>query len=104
MDSIRPNPRCGCRYCRMAGLVFPAVLVTMGVLFLLMEFHAISIQRTWPVLPLVIGAVKLLQRSASVREHVPIGYDSASAASHGVLSRPEAAPSVASSNQPGQPS
>ncbi len=104
MDSIRPNPRCGCRYCRMAGLVFPAVLVTMGVLFLLMEFHAISIQRTWPVLPLVIGAVKLLQRSASAREHVPIGYGSAPAASHGVLPRPEAAPPAAPSGQPGQPS
>jgi len=104
MDSIRPNPRCGCRYCRMAGLVFPAVLVTMGLLFLLMEFHAISIQRTWPVLPLVIGAVKLLQRSASVREHVPIGYDSASAAGNGVLPRSQAAPPAASSSQPGRPS
>ena len=104
MDSIRPNPRCGCRYCRMAGLVFPAALVTMGVLFLLMEFHSISIQRTWPVLPLVIGAVKLLQRSASAREHVPVGYDSAPAASNRVLPRPEAAPPAATSSQPGQPS
>jgi hypothetical protein len=58
----------------MAGMTIPVFLITAGVLFLLMEFHAISIQWTWPVLPLVIVAVKLLQHRSPEKEHVPAGY------------------------------
>lgn len=55
----------------------PAVLVTLGVLFLLgtlthgrIEFGS----HTWPVLLIVIGAVKLAQRSASTAGHVDPAY------------------------------
>ncbi|MGA2990597.1 MAG: hypothetical protein ABSD88_08985 [Candidatus Korobacteraceae bacterium] len=58
----------------MAGMTVPVFLITAGALFLLMEFYAISIQWTWPVLPLVIGAVKLLQRETPGKTHVPAGY------------------------------
>jgi hypothetical protein len=39
----------------------PAVLVTLGVLFLLGSFDGPDFGRTWPVLLLVIGLVKLLE-------------------------------------------
>ena len=104
MESVRPNPRCGCPYCRIAGMIVPVVLVTTGVLFLLMEFHAVSIQRSWPVLPLVIMAVKLLQRYTPGKKHLPMGYVSA-APPAGIPPEPSAARSMAfAAEQPGIPS
>jgi hypothetical protein len=45
------------------GLAGPAVLVTVGVLSLLDNLHGPNWDRTWPVILLVIGIVKLLERS-----------------------------------------
>jgi hypothetical protein len=74
---------CRCERCRTRKLMGPAILVTLGVLFLLdntgrMEFH-----RTWPAILLVIGVVKLMQSNASAEGHlgplppgmsIPTGY------------------------------
>jgi hypothetical protein len=46
------------RNCSMMG---PAVLVTLGTLFLIGSFSGPDFGRTWPVLLLVIGLVKLLE-------------------------------------------
>ncbi len=63
---------CQCDHCRTRKLMGPAMLVTIGVLFLLdnvgngnLEFH-----RTWPAILLVIGVVKLLQSHASSTGHI----------------------------------
>jgi hypothetical protein len=46
-----PNPR---------TLMGPAILLTLGSLFLLERMHGPGFHRTWPILLLVIGLIKLL--------------------------------------------
>ena len=59
-----------CDRCRYRGLMGPAVLVTLGTLFLLESYDLISFHRTWPLLLVVIGVVKVLQGNASTAGHV----------------------------------
>ena len=74
---FRYNPYCFCARCRAHGFMGPAVLITIGVLFLFdqmghaywMKFHF-----TWPALLIVIGLIKLLEHSASINGHVPREY------------------------------
>lgn len=50
----------------------PIVLMTLGVLFLLGEFTRWDFGRTWPILLIAIGAVKVLSSSSSSDAgHVP---------------------------------
>jgi len=48
------------------------VLMTVGALFLLENFHIydLDFNHTWPLLLISIGVVKMLQRSASTEGHV----------------------------------
>lgn len=62
--------RCGCEHCRTRRLMGPAILVTLGVLFLLDSVSNIDFNKTWPAILLVIGVVKLLQSNASSSGHV----------------------------------
>lgn len=71
MENYRSNPRCDCGRCRMAGMMGPAILVTLGTLFLIGEFTHFEFHRSWPVLLLVIGIVKLLQYTAPIEGHRP---------------------------------
>jgi hypothetical protein len=48
----------------------PAILVTLGVLFLLDNTSDVGFGKTWPALLLVIGVVKLVQSNASYTGHV----------------------------------
>jgi hypothetical protein len=61
---------CQCARCRTRRIMGPAILVTVGALFLLENLGALGFGRTWPVILLVIGAVKLLQGSASTEGHI----------------------------------
>jgi hypothetical protein len=61
---------CGCDRCRARCLMGPAVLVTLGVLFLI--DHIVSFGRTWPALLIVIGLIKVYQGNASVAGHMEI--------------------------------
>jgi hypothetical protein len=51
----------------------PAVLVTLGLLFLLANRSNYPFQRTWPILLIVIGAVKLVRTLLPDREHLNPG-------------------------------
>jgi hypothetical protein len=62
---------CGCARCRSRRLMGPAMLLTIGFLFLLENVHVVNFGRTWPVILLVVGGVKLLQGSASAEGHIP---------------------------------
>jgi hypothetical protein len=62
---------CQCARCRTRRLMGPSMLLTIGILFLLENLNVVYFGRTWPVILLVVGAVKLLQGSASVEGHVP---------------------------------
>ena len=64
---------CRCDRCRIRGLTGPAVLITIGVLFLIHQSAwgwDWGIGRTWPVILLVIGLVKLAEAMASTEGHI----------------------------------
>jgi hypothetical protein len=63
---------CPCDRCRTRKLMGPAMLVTIGVLFLLENVGSGNLHfgRTWPAILLVIGVVKLVQSNASSEGHV----------------------------------
>jgi len=55
----------------------PAVLITLGVLFLLAQVTSsywLNFDRTWPALLIVIGLMLFLRHSAPVDGHVPREY------------------------------
>ncbi|HZW91376.1 MAG TPA: B-box zinc finger protein [Candidatus Eremiobacteraceae bacterium] len=61
---------CTCDRCRMRKIIGPAILITIGILFLLQSLNVVEFDRTWPAILLVIGVVKLLQSNASSAGHV----------------------------------
>lgn len=62
--------RCNCQRCSIRGLMGPAILITIGVLFLVQQSHwAYHFGRTWPVILLVIGGLKLAEALASDAGH-----------------------------------
>jgi hypothetical protein len=61
---------CTCDRCRMRKIMGPAMLVTIGMLFLLQSLNVSSFDRTWPAILLVVGIVKLLQSNASSAGHI----------------------------------
>jgi hypothetical protein len=62
---------CQCARCRARRLMGPSIVTTIGVLFLLenLNIGSLGFNHTWPVILLVIGAIKLLQNSASWEGH-----------------------------------
>jgi len=65
--------RCTCRSCTIRSLMGPAVLTTIGVLFLLGEFVRggyFSIWNTFPVVFIVIGGILLASSLAPTEGHV----------------------------------
>ncbi|MGZ4817542.1 MAG: LiaI-LiaF-like domain-containing protein [Terriglobales bacterium] len=64
--------RCGCNRCRCRGLMAPAVLITLGALFMMNEFGVAHFHRTWPILLIVIGLVKILGGNADMTGHVDV--------------------------------
>ena len=64
------RPVCVCERCRTAKLMGPAILVTLGVLFLLDNVSEVDFGKTWPAILLVIGVVKLMQSNASASNHI----------------------------------
>jgi cell wall-active antibiotic response 4TMS protein YvqF len=69
-DYYVPNRACHCLRCSLRSLMGPAVLITVGVLFLLQQLHIFQFGRTFPVLLIVIGLVKIAQRSAPDTGHI----------------------------------
>jgi hypothetical protein len=73
MDNYQSNQTCCyCMRCRTRGLMGPVVLVTLGVLFLLSEFHVASFHRTWPILLIMIGLVKVLGGNLDNTGHIDV--------------------------------
>lgn len=69
---MRNRVRCGCRRCTIRSLMGPAILITVGVLFLLDRVHGgyFSIGNTYPVILIVIGAVSLASSVAPMDGHI----------------------------------
>jgi Domain of unknown function (DUF5668)/B-box zinc finger len=53
---------------RSRGFAGPVVLLTLGALALLNNLHGPELSRTWPLILLAIGVVKLLERGAHLGE------------------------------------
>jgi hypothetical protein len=53
----------------------PSILITLGVLFLLdnLGVRGFDFDRTWPVILLVIGLVKILQSTGPTVGHIEVG-------------------------------
>jgi hypothetical protein len=52
----------------------PVLLVSIGVLFAIHQAGVLSFARTWPLLVIVIGVMKLLERAWAPVQPVPGGY------------------------------
>lgn len=89
--------RCRCPRCTIRGLMGPAVVVTIGVLFLLHEVrgYTFDFSNTWPFILIVIGAVQLASSLAPMDGHI----DSTPASPPAV---PPATPGSAQNSLPGQ--
>lgn len=64
--------RCRCQSCSIRGMIGPAVLITLGILFLLHQVRGgrFDFGNTWPVLLLVIGLLLLASSLAPREGHV----------------------------------
>ena len=68
------NRSCCCARCRVRTAMGPAIMITVGVLFLLQTMDVIGFHYTWPVILIIIGAVQIVAHSASTEGHVQPGW------------------------------
>ena len=73
MSDFHRNRMCHCQRCRMSAIQGPAILITIGTLFLLGNYTHYNI--FVPMLLIVLGLVQLVKRSASAAGHVEPGYE-----------------------------
>jgi hypothetical protein len=66
------NPKCRCPRCTIRSLLGPAVIVTVGVLFLLQQMRGgyFDFGNTYPVILVVIGAILLASSLAPMDGHI----------------------------------
>lgn len=64
--------RCNCRRCMIRSLMGPAIIITVGVLFLLDQVRGgyLSFGNTFPLILIVIGAISLASNLASTEGHI----------------------------------
>jgi len=63
--------RCHCRRCTIRSLMGPAVIITVGILFLLEQTRSgFSFGQTWPVILVVIGIISLASAMAPMDGHI----------------------------------
>ena len=64
--------RCACRRCTIRSLMGPAVVITVGLLFLLDQMRGgfLSFSNTFPIILIVIGAVSLASALAPMDGHI----------------------------------
>lgn len=62
--------KCNCAQCRCRGLMGPVVLITLGLLFLIGQYGTYSFGQLWPILLIVIGAMKVAESLVSSAGHV----------------------------------
>lgn len=87
--------RCACSRCTIRGLMGPAIIITIGVLFLLDQVRggSFSFENTYPVILIVIGAISLAAAASSADGHVSSRVPPAA---------PGSAPTVPQNQIPGQ--
>ena len=90
--------RCACRRCTIRGLMGPAVIITVGVLFLLDQMRGgdFSFGNTYPVILIVIGFISLAAAAAPTDGHISGPVPPAAPGA------PGSAPNVPQNQFPGQ--
>lgn len=90
--------RCACRRCTIRGLMGPAVIITVGVLFLLDQMRGgdFSFANTYPVILIVIGVISLAAAASPADGHVSGPVPPAAPGA------PSSAPTVPQNQIPGQ--
>jgi hypothetical protein len=68
------NKACPCQRCKTKGLLGAAILITLGVLFLLDNLTRIDFWDVSPVLLIVIGVILYLGQTAPTEGHIPPYY------------------------------
>jgi len=69
---MSPRIRCHCQSCTIRGLIWPVVIITAGVLFLLdrVQGGQLGLDNTYPVILMVIGLMLLAASFGSREGHV----------------------------------
>jgi hypothetical protein len=90
--------RCACRRCTIRSLMGPAIIITVGILFLLDQVRGgdFSFGNTYPVILIVIGAISLAAAASPDDGHVSGRLPPAAPAA------PGSAPAVPQNQIPGQ--
>jgi hypothetical protein len=67
-------PRCHCQSCTIRGLMWPAIIITLGILLLLHQLHGghFDIGYTWPTVLMVVGFLLLASSVASREGHIDV--------------------------------
>ena len=93
--------RCACRRCTIRGLMGPAIVITVGVLFLLHETRGdfFNIGNTYPVIVIVIGLISLASALTSMEGHLSSGAPAPSNVSSGPTAPPPSSDSTPNSFQ-----
>jgi len=71
-DRDRARARCSCPRCTIRGLMGPAVVITVGVLFLLQQMRGgvFDFGNTYPFILIVIGVILLGSSIAPMTGHI----------------------------------
>jgi hypothetical protein len=69
-DEIKRSCRCNCQHCRVAGLMGPIMLITVGAIFLVGQYTRYSMGDLWPLFLIIPGVVLLAQGLASKECHI----------------------------------
>jgi hypothetical protein len=62
--------KCNCAHCRVACLMGPVMLITVGAIFLAAQYTRFSIGDLWPLFLIVPGIILLAQSFASREGHI----------------------------------
>ena len=97
----RSGVRCHCQRCTIRGLMGPAVVITVGVLFLLQQMRGGSFEfgNTYPVILIVIGGILLASALAPADGHISAG-PAATPTTAAAPPAPPAAPASTASSGP----
>ena len=88
--------RCSCKRCTIRSLMGPAIIITVGVLFLLDQMRGgwFNFGNTYPVILIVIGAISLAAAVSPTDGHV--------SSAGPTMPGPGAPPAVRQDPMPGQ--
>ncbi len=70
MNTYQPNKACHCPRCRMRNLFGAAMVITVGMLFLLNNFDIVYFDRSWPILIIVVGLFTFASHNAPIEGHI----------------------------------